>query len=139
MANRMYPKGKSAIQRADVDLESDDIRVILVDLADYTYSTAHDFLDDVPAGARVATSGALGSKTVGSVAEGVFDAADVVFSSVSGDQAEAIIIYKHTGTESTSQLIAFLDTGVTGLPVLPNGENINLAWSASGIFQFTDV
>jgi hypothetical protein len=45
-----------------------------------------------------------------------------------------LIIYRHTGTEATSHLIAFFDTGVTGLPVTPNGGNITVAWSGSGIF-----
>jgi hypothetical protein len=37
-------------------------------------------------------------------------------------------------TESTSALICFLDTGVTGLPVTPNGGDITITWNASGIF-----
>jgi hypothetical protein len=44
--------------------------------------------------------------------------ADGVLASVSGDQSEALIIYKDTGAEGTSPLIAYIDT-VTGLPVNP--------------------
>jgi hypothetical protein len=102
-----------------------------VDTSDYTYSAAHDFLDDVASGSRVATSGALTNTTV---TNGTFDADDVTFSSVTGDQSEALIFYLHTGTESTSRLVAYIDTGVTGLPVTPNGGNISLAFNASGIF-----
>jgi hypothetical protein len=32
-------------------------------------------------------------------------------------------------------LVAYLDTGVTGLPVTPNGGDITISWHASGIFQ----
>jgi hypothetical protein len=131
MANALYPKGKQALLNKEIDMDTDDIRVILVDLADYTYSSAHDFLDDVVAGARVAVSANLANKTI---TNGVFDADDVTFSSVTGDVSEALIIYRHTGTEATSHLIAFFDTGVTGLPVTPNGGNITVAWNASGIF-----
>jgi hypothetical protein len=134
LANAIYPAYKQALLDAssNVDLNDGDVRVILVDLADYTYSSAHDMLDDVAAGARVKVSTALQNTTV---TNGLFDADDITLSAVTGDQSEALIIYIHTGTESTSRLVAFIDTGVTGLPVTPNGGDINLAWNASGIFQ----
>jgi hypothetical protein len=130
MANALYDKFKEEClsRAATPDLSSDDIRLALIDLADYTFSAAHDFLDDVPAGARVATSSAaLGSQTV---TGGVFDAADEVLSSVSGDESEALILYFHTGVDATAKLIAFIDTGVTGLPVTPNGGDINVNWDS---------
>ncbi|WP_406325819.1 hypothetical protein OG784_12855 [Streptomyces sp. NBC_01617] len=127
MASALYPSFKQLLLSGGIDLTSADIRAIIVDSADYTYSAAHDFLDDVPAGARVAVSGALASKTV---TGGVFDAADVTYNSVSGDSVEAIVLYKHTGTETTSNLIAYID----GVSVTPNGGNITVTWNASGIF-----
>lgn len=134
MANLIYPKYKEALVQggANISLSSGNVKAILVDLADYTYSAAHDFLDDVPVAARVATSPNFTTKTT---TNGLFDADDIVFSTVSGDQSEALIIYIDTGVESTSRLVCLLDTGVTGLPVTPNGGNINVAWNASGIFQ----
>lgn len=115
-----------------VDLEADDIRAILVDTADYTFSNTHDYLDDVAAGARVAVSGALQNK---SVTARVFDADDIVISSVTGDGTEAVILYKHTGTESTSRLIAYIDNA--GVALTPNGNNVTLAWDngANKIFK----
>ncbi|HJQ58239.1 MAG TPA: hypothetical protein VJ890_15130 [Vineibacter sp.] len=129
MANAIYPKYKEALLDAlsNVDLMAGDVRVILVDLADYTYSAAHDMLDDVAAGARVAVSGNLANKVV---TNGVFDADDVTLSSVTGDPSEALIGYIHTGTESTSRLVWFQDTGVTGLPITPNGGNITIQWDS---------
>ena len=105
MIDTIYPKGKEALLNGDIDWLLDDIRTVLIDLADYTYSAAHDFLDDVPAAARVGTPQVLGTKTS---TNGAADAADATFPSVSGDQSEAILIYKHTGTEATSALIAIL-------------------------------
>jgi hypothetical protein len=138
MANKLYPKAKEAFLSGAIDLTSDSIRAILVDLADYTYDAAHDHLDDVPSAARVATSADMTSITV---TDGVFDAANVTWSSVTGDQSEAIIIYKHTGTDSTSDLIVYIDTASAGLPVTPNGSDITVAWStgANKIFAITDV
>jgi hypothetical protein len=132
MANAIYPKFKEQALQAGVNLSSGDIKAVLVDLADYTYSTAHEFLSDVALAGRVATSPNLASKTFTS---GLFDAADVSFTAVTGDQSEALILYIDTGTAGTSRLIAFFNTGVTGLPVTPNGGDINVTWNASGIFQ----
>ncbi|MBF0140068.1 MAG: hypothetical protein HQL74_07295 [Magnetococcales bacterium] len=82
-------------------------------------------LADITAGARIATS-TLGSKTT---TFGVFDAADVTFTSVTGDTSEALIIYKDTGTENTSKLILFVGTA-TGLPVTPSGGDVDVVWSS---------
>lgn len=134
MANALFDKGREAFLNGDIDWLNDDIRIILIDAADYTVNLAsHDFLDDVPAPARVAVSSALASKTS---TNGVADAADVTFPLVTGDQSEALVIYKHTGTESTSNLIAYIDTA-TGLPVTPNGGDITVQWDngANKIFK----
>lgn len=125
MANALYDKGREGFLDGSIDWDTDDIRVILIDTDDYSVNIAtHDNLDDIPTAARVATSGALTGKTV---TDGVADADDVVFCSVSGDQSEALVIYQHTGTESTSRLIAYIDTA-TGLPVTPNGGDITVQW-----------
>lgn len=133
MASVLYPKFKEALLNADLDVIADNIKCVLVDLADYTYSAAHDFLDDVPSGARVATTANLASKTA---TNGVFDAADTTFVGAAGDPSEAIIIYKDTGTASTSNLICYIDTvaGPASLSVTPNGGDIAVAWAAGGIF-----
>jgi hypothetical protein len=134
MANALYDAGRQAFLDGDIDWSNDDIRVVLVDNADYTVNLGtHNALDDVPAGARVAVSGAFSGK---SSTAGVADAADVTLSSVTGDPSESLVIYKHTGVESTSLLIAYIDTA-TGLPVTPNGGNIVITWDngANKIFK----
>lgn len=132
MANALYPKFREALLTAGLDIEADNLKVVLVDTGLYTYSSAHDFLDDVPMGARVATSGNLAGKTI---VNGVFDASDVTINSVTGSGIEALILYRDTGVEATSNLIAYFDTGVTGLPVTPSGANITITWNAGGIFS----
>jgi hypothetical protein len=125
LANAIYPKYKEQAMGAGLNLTSLDVKVVLVDLADYTYSAAHEFLSDVPAAARVATSPNLASKTVTS---GVFDAADVTFATVTGDVSEALIIYQDTGVAATSRLIIFLDTGIVNIPITPAGVDIPIVW-----------
>jgi hypothetical protein len=132
MPNGLYAAGRQRFLSGDLDWDAQDVRTILADSADYTQNlSTHDFLDDVAAGGRVAVSGALTSKTV---TGGTADAADVTWTSVTGDPCEQVIIYQHTGTDSTSALICGMDTFASGMPVTPNGGNINLAWNASGIF-----
>ena len=126
MANGMYAKGREGFATALVDWVNDTIKCVLIDTADYTVDlAAHDFLNDVAAGARVGTPQTLGTK---SATDGILDAADAVFPSVTGDQSEAIIIWKDTGTESTSRLLFYIDTVSSGLPVTPNGGNITVQW-----------
>lgn len=133
MANVLYDKGREGFLAGEIDWDADDIRAILVDTNDYAFSAAHDFLDDVAAGARVAVSGSLTGK---STTSGVADAADPTFTAVVGDPSEAVILYKHTGSDATARLIAYMDTG-TGLPVTPNGGDINLTFDngANKIFK----
>jgi hypothetical protein len=133
MANAIYPKWKQELMQGTANTSlGGNVKAVLVDLADYTYSAAHDFLDDVAVAARVATSGNLSTKTF---VDGLFDADNATFTAVSGDVSEAVILYVDTGSAATSRLVAFFDTGVTGLPVTPNGGDINLNFNASGIFQ----
>lgn len=134
MANALYDYGREGFLAGDIDWDGNDIKCILVDTADYTVDLATDqHLDDVPAAARVATSGNLASKTT---TAGVADAADVTFPSVTGDVSEALVIYQDTGVEATSRLIAYIDTA-TGLPVTPNGGDITVTWDdgANKIFK----
>lgn len=134
MANALYDGGREGFLAGDIDWDANDIRIILIDEADDTIDlAADDNLDDRAAGSRVATSTALASKTT---TAGVADAADKTFSAVTGDPAESIDGYKHTGTESTSRLILNIDTA-TGLPVTPNGGDITVAFDngANKIFK----
>lgn len=132
MANALYPSFKALCLTGGIDLSSATIKIALVDTGTYTYSSAHDFYNDVSAGV-VGTPQTLGSKTT---TAGVFDAADVTFTAVSGATVEAFVIYKDTGTPATSDLIAYFDTGQTGLPVTPNGGDITITFDsgASKIF-----
>lgn len=127
MANSLYDRGRQGFLAGDIDWDTDDIRIILIDEADDTIDLANDEdLADRAAGARVATSDALASKTV---TAGVADAADKTLSSVTGDESESIDGYQHTGTEATSLMIFNIDTA-TGLPVTPNGGDITVQWDA---------
>jgi hypothetical protein len=127
MANALYPKAKEDFLAGNLNLTSNTITLALIDTGVYTFSSAHEDRADVP-NAAVITEATLASKTITS---GVFDADDATFTSVSGANCEALIIY-HTdvqGGNTTSRLIAYIDTA-TGLPILPNGGDITVRFSS---------
>lgn len=125
MANALFGLGREAFLGGDLDWDANTIKLVFVDHGvDTPNTTTDDNLDDIGAGARIATSGAFTTKTK---TLGVADADDVTVATVTGAQFESIVIYKDTGVESTSILIAYIDTA-TGLPCTPGGGNITVSW-----------
>lgn len=123
----------------NVQPDADTIAAMFIDNADDTVTAADADLSAVVAAARepaAASCPSLGTKTVGSVGTGVFDAADTVFTALTGDQAEQLIIFKNTGVDATSIILAQWDTFTSGMPVTPNGGDVTVVWNASGIFSF---
>lgn len=137
MANAIYPKYKQSLLAGDAnadldnDTTTDGVYVALVDTGTYTYSAAHQFYSDL--------TGIVGTDqriTAPTVTNGLLDGGDVIFPTVSGASVEALVIYrKNSGANTTWRLVAYIDTGATGLPVTPNGGNITVTWNASGIIQ----
>lgn len=132
MANALYPKWKEQLLQftANNNLSAGTVKVALVDTGIYTYSSTDQFYSSVSS-AVVGTPQTIGSKTF---TNGVFDGADVTYTSVTGNSVEALVIYIDTGSAATSPLVAYIDTSVTGLPVTPNGGDIGIVWNGSGIF-----
>lgn len=137
MANALYPLWKQELLKgtAAALLNSAEgatgVYVALVDTGTYTYSSSHQYYSDL--------SGVVGTDqeiTTKTQALGVFDGDDVTYTAVTGASVEAIVLYrKNAGANTTWPLIAYIDTGVTGLPVTPNGGDIVVTWNASGIFS----
>lgn len=125
MATALYDKGREGFLAGDIDWDANTIHALLVD-ADYVPNlSTHDNLDDVTAGGRVGSAQTLTSKTV---TNGVADAADPVFPGVTNaTPVVAVVLYKSTGVESTSRLIAYIDN-LSGLPLTPNGGAVTVAW-----------
>lgn len=137
MANAMYDKGRQKFLEGGIAWLTDNIKGVFVDTGAYTVNlTTHEFLSDIPAGARIATSPNLASKTSSVPTGGVADAADPVVSAVTGTTVEAFVLYKDTGVATTSPLICFLDTA-TGLPFTPNGGDVTYVFpsDANRIFK----
>jgi hypothetical protein len=133
MTNALFPNGKSGMMTGLIDLDTAVIKVALV--RSYTWDNTDVFMSDIVAGGTiVGTPQTLGSITT---TNGVFDAADSTFTSVTAGAAiGCLIIYQASAVTggadvaNTSQrVICFIDTG-TGLPVTPNGSNIVITWDS---------
>lgn len=134
MPNSLYNKAREKFLNGDIDWTANDIKVALIDTDEYSVDLDTDeFLADISGTAIVATSDNLANKTS---TLGVADADDVTLESVSGAEAEALVIYVDSGSAATSALIAYIDSA-TGLPVTPNGGDIEIIWDsgASKIFR----
>lgn len=145
MANGLFSKFRLALGNGTHDLLGDTINAVLVNTASYTVAlTTDEFLSDVSSGMRVSVA-TLASKTWAlSTGTPIFDAADFSWTAVAAigtdnGQAEGILFYNHDGngasTDAARQLIEWMDTGMTGMPVTPNGGNINVTLNSSGIFS----
>jgi hypothetical protein len=125
MANALYSKAKEAFLNGSINMVANTITIALVDTGVYTYSASHQFRNEV-SNSAVISSATLSNKTI---TNGVFDADDATFSSVTGANCEALLIFQDTGIQTTSRLIAYIDSA-TGLPILPNGGDISVAFSS---------
>ena len=131
MANAVQASARKLFLDGDIDLLNDTIKVVLTKT--YSYNGAHDYLDDVAAGNRVATATLASKTTTG----GAFDSADPTFTAVAaGSTVTGIWVYKDSGSDATSPLIAWYDTNASSaaISIVTNGSNITITVSASGWF-----
>lgn len=133
MANKIYPKYKKKQQSggASVNLIAGSVKLVLI--ADtYVYDDAHEFLSDIPSGARVSISGALTGKSATDLA--AFQSANGRFEAVTGATCNAIGMFVDTGNPATSPLVCYIDTVAAGLPVTPAGASYNVVVDPTGWF-----
>lgn len=128
MASALYDKGRDAFANGLINWTGDTIKVALVG-SGYAADLANDqFFSSVTG---VIATLALVNK---STAAGVCDADDVTSGTLAtGSTVTQIVIYKDTGTASTSRLIARED-----VPSTPtNGGTIQITWDngANKIFK----
>lgn len=138
MADVIFNSFKKKIMDGSIDLDTDTIKVALVTSSYTPDQDAHDFFDDVTnevSGTGYTAGGAsLANKAVtadNTDNEGVFDADDVTWSS-SSITARAAVLYKSTGTASTSPLICYIDFGADKVS---SSGNFTIQWNAEGILN----
>ena len=136
MVNAVYPKYKEAILSGSANSAlsgsgATGLYAALVDTGAYAYSSAHEFYGSVSG--VVADNVEVGNVTL---TNGLIDGDNLTWLSATGNQSEAIVLYrKNAGANTTWRLVAYIDTGVTNLPVTPNGGDISIVWPAAGIVR----
>lgn len=138
MASSIYNYGKVKILQGDIDFDL-PINVALVTSSYTPNIDTEDFYNDVTNectnGSGYTTGGiTLSSTTVildTSGDKAVFDAADISWSS-SSITARGAVMYRNTGTSSSSPLIAYFDFGSDKTSA--NGT-FTISWNASGILN----
>lgn len=137
MASQCYNAGITGIGDGTIDYLTDTIGIMLT-LSSYTMNPDDNFVTTIIASEVTAagyTRQTLGTKTVtkdNTNNRAVFDGADVTtFGNLAAGQTiGGIVIFKNTGADATSVLIAFLDTADTPT----NGSAVGATWAATGIF-----
>jgi hypothetical protein len=131
MSNAMYSKGLEAFLEGSIAALTDTLKLSLVTSA-YSPNMATDqYYSTVTASGGVTAGPITLTSVTGSA--GSLSAANTVFPSVSGAASAYLILFKSTGVDASSPLIAKYDTA-TGLPVTPNGGNITVAWASGVLF-----
>lgn len=141
MANVIYNSFKRDIQNGSIDLDTDDIKVMLVTSAYTPDIDAHtkrsDITNEVSGTGYTAGGASLANKavTVDNTNDlGKFDADDVVWSS-STITARGAVLYKARGGAATAdELIAYLDF-VTDK--ISTAGDFNLIFNANGILTLS--
>lgn len=135
MANAIYPKYKQSLLNGDANTAltgsgTTGLYVALVD-SSYTYSSSHQFYSSL--------TGQIGTDqeiTTVTLTNGLIDGDNLTYTAVASGTVAALVFYrKNAGANTTWRLVAYEDTGVTGLPLVANGGDITVTWDASGIIQ----
>lgn len=138
MADVVYNGFKKHIMDGTIDLDTDTIKVALVtssytpDVDNHVYWS--DVTNEVTGTGYTAGGATLANPSVtqdNTNDKGVFDADDVTWSS-STITARGAVLYKDTGSASTSPLICYFDFGSDKSS--SNGD-FTIQWSADGIIS----
>jgi len=120
MANVLYDKGREGFLDGSIDWDTDNIKGCLV-TSGYTQNLATDTFVSTPAANIVVRTGNITGKTV---AAGVADGTIPLLTAVTGSAATKFLLYKDTGSDATSRLIASYDISYT-----PTGNDLQVSFS----------
>lgn len=131
MANRVYPTAIAAMMKGLVDLDTDDIRLMLVKEAQ-GFSSLDEFVDDFTGSNIVQRmAAALQNVTITTAGTGAtLDADDTTFPAVPASLDNLVVVlYSNEGVDDTARrLLAWIDTG-GNIPRVPDGDDIPITFS----------
>lgn len=143
---RTYPTAANLLQKADLDLDTADLRVALLmenttanseDAATVDGFTTLDEMDGSGYARKTLTGGTVTLDAVNRWSE--FDADDVSFPSLGvGTRGVAgILLYEHVTDDSDSIPLAFIDGG--DFPYEAIGATLTVVWGDNGLLQIRAV
>jgi len=138
LADVVFNSFKAKIM-SEIDLDTDTIKCALMTTAYTPNQDTHIFWDDVSANEASGTNYTAGGSTMAgtnittdtSNNEGVYDASDVTWTSATVS-AQYAVLYKSTGTASTSPLVCCFDFGSEKTS---SGGNFVIQWHDDGIIN----
>lgn len=123
--NRVYPNAKNHLWAGEIDLGTDDLRIVLVnDTA--IFDDDHDVLGDLGA-VTVGSPVSLGPVMV--IAGAVGDAGPVtVTDAPAASQVAGFVAYIESGSPATRYLVAWIDTAPDSSPIdlLTTGDDVTV-------------
>lgn len=136
MANAIYDKYKEALlsDSSNISVVGGAFKVSLINSDLTAFGSTDEFYLDLNSDSGVVATVTLANVTATS---GVIDADNVTFESVANTtpESEALLFWIDTGSAATDRLVAWLDTNIDGFPITPDGSNVDITWSTSGIFK----
>jgi hypothetical protein len=127
VANFIYGKAKQSLLNGEFNISSDSLKVLLVTDSYVPNQNTDQFVSNISSSYIKQRTSSLTNVTN---VLGVIDADNVLVTSYSGLPFKALVIYKDSGADSTSRLLAYVDTA-TGIPFLGINAvtDITINWS----------
>ena len=135
MANAIYDKYKEALLGGEDNIAlTSNLMISLLNSDNEMYLDTDQYYDNINSAANTIVA-TIELANV-SVTDGILNADDVTFVSVTEEtECEALLFWIDTGNTATSRLVAYMDTNIDGLPITPDGSNVDITWSSEGIFK----
>jgi len=128
VANFIYGKAKQSLLNGEFNISSDSLKVLLVTESYVPNQNIDQFVSNISGSYIKQRTSSLTNVTN---TLGVIDADNVLVSNYDGSAFKALVIYKDSGTDATSRLLAYIDTA-TGIPFLGINAttDITISWSS---------
>lgn len=122
--NLVRPEALKMFGDGEIDWIDEDIKLVFID-ASYVYDEAHDFLADISVPDRVFTHTLTGKTSD----DGVLNADSDIVTIPAGNTITQAWLYKDTGSDATSPLIAYYDSDDARQPFdfTPDGSDVEIS------------
>ena len=143
VTTKIYGLAQKHFASGDIVWATDTVKVALATSTYTPNQDTHEFFSDITnelaaSGNYTAGGASLASKAISydtATNNEILDAADLTFTALTPSAAfRYAIVYKSTGTSTTSELIAYIDFGADQNPA---GSDFTLSWAATGVLYLT--